>query len=128
MYLDYLQERYTEGDFNIPKVAEDFEDLQKQTGNSVTKLPEGFITWRLVGDAVIIDDIYVKPEHRQNRKISWKLHDLVLKQAKLANKRVAIGFTELIGKNHIAGLKAMNAAGFIPAFKTNISHVFIKGI
>lgn len=123
MYLDYLKERYNEADFNLIEAANDFESFY----DLIHKTDSGFITYELKGDAVIIHDIWVKPECRGMTE-SLKLFNHVMKEAKTAGKRVAIGFSEFTGKNHLLGVKAMKSVNFVPAFKTNREFVFIKGI
>lgn len=117
----YIKERYG------PEATIDWNDYLKDSNFDFHTTDFGFVTYRLQGDAVIMGDIYIKPEHR-NQKNAWMLHDDVMNKAKKHNKRVAIGFSDFIGQNHILGLQAMKAAGFVPAYKTNDQFVFLKGI
>lgn len=118
---DYLDERYEEG----AKI--DFASYLNEHDLTLYKTEEGFITYKLQGDAALIYDLYCSPNAR-GHTLAWKLHDIVLEAAKKHDKKVMIGFSEATGKNHIAGLKAMKVAGFQPALKTNKQFIFIKGI
>lgn len=130
MILEYLKERFGEEQFLPLSVEEAAAKLHKgwaQKKVSVHQSEHGFISYTLKGDAVIIHDLYIKPESRGHVN-AFKLHDKVIAEAREAGKRVAIGFTEVAGKNHILGIKAMKIAGFQPAQKTDTRFVFIKGI
>lgn len=130
MYLEYLKERYNDYDFyplTLEQIAKRFESLQEELGNEIIKKPEGFMTYKLEGDAVLINDFYVKPQYRGHTK-AWEFHDEVIDIARKAGKKVAVTFAELLGKNHLKGIGAIRTAGFIPAFKTTSDIVFIKGI
>lgn len=118
---DYLAERYLEG------LSIDWNAYLKDYGLTCYMTTGGFVTYKLQGDAAIIYDMYVAPAFR-NHTYSWQLHDVVLAKAEKAGKRVMITFSEYMGKNHMAGITAIQIAGFKPAFKTNEEFVFIKGI
>lgn len=119
----YIAERYDDN------LEIDWNDYLKEYGLTCYMTSYGFVTYKLQGDAAIIYDIYVKPEYREKgHPGAWKLHNYVKKLAELAKKRVMIGFSQYLGQNHMAGLKAMKVAGFSPAFKTDEEFVFVKGI
>lgn len=121
MYLDYIKERYGEGlDINWKEYLEKYQLAEYAT-------PQGFITYKPQGDAMLIYDMYVKPAFRKHTH-AWVLHNHVRNLGEDFGKRVMITFSDFKGKNHIAGIKAMKVAGFVPAFKTNEEFVFIKGI
>ena len=121
MYKEYLNERY------VPNLDLNWDQYLKETKLSCLETEHGFVTYQFDGDDLIIYDMYIKPESRSSKN-AWFLHNELVKEAKLQNKRVAITFSDFIGKNHILGLRAIKAAGFKPAFKTNDQFVFIKGI
>lgn len=127
MIRAYLEERYEPEDFDFDQVENSFEEGLSQLGQTMLKKDEGFLVYEMKGDALIIHDIYVKPEFRGHTK-SWDLHNQVVEEAQQLGKRVAIGFSEIAGKNHSRGLKGLKVAGFEPAFKTRDQFVFIKGI
>lgn len=121
MIQAYLNERY--GD----NLELDWDEYLKRYELDCHKTYYGFVTYKMQGDCGIIYDMYVKPEFRKHT-YAWLLHDYVLKLAKSNGKRCFMTFSDFKGKNHMAGIKAMKVAGFIPAFKTNEEFVFIKGI
>lgn len=122
MFKEYLQERY-----NNELSLEDWEDYLSENELSVYETDNGFVTYKLQGDAALIHDMYVKPDYRKHTH-AWELHNHVLDQANQGGKRVMLTFSDFYGNNHLAGIKAMRVAGFIPAFKTMDQFVFIKGI
>lgn len=119
MIKDYIKERYGEN------LEIDWNGYLNNHQLDVYTTKDGFVTFKLEGDAAIIYDMYVKPYARSHTH-AWDLHDHVLNKA--SGKRVMITFSEFKGKNHLAGIKAMKVAGFVPAFKTDEEFVFIKGI
>lgn len=130
MYRDYINERYTDEDlapYSILEVAENFEEIYAQDGFQILKTLFGFVTYKFIGDAVIIDDLYVKPEWR-SKKNAWKLHDVLLRQAQREGKRVMITKSEKAPKNRHLGLAAIKAAKFVKAYDLNEGELFIKGI
>lgn len=130
MYLDYLKERYTEADvapLTLEQVAEKFEEIYKHGGSQILKTPQGFATYELVGDALIINDLYVKAGCRRTGE-AWRIHNLLVDLARTKGKRVAITFSEKYGKKHFLGLAAIHAAGFHPSHELDNGLMFIKGI
>lgn len=130
MYLDYLQERYNATDFEpltLPEIADKFEDIQRVNGNLIFKTDKSFVTYSLKGDALIIDDMYVKPEARKLNE-AWNLWKSLYKLAQKYQKRVIITFSETLGKNRHMGLKVIKFAGFKPAYELNTGTMFIQGI
>lgn len=128
MYLDYLKERYREGDFLLmthERIASRFEEAVECSGLEIIKKPYGFVTYKLEGDAVIIYDMYVSPSFRGQDK-AWELHNEVLEKA--TDKRVAITFVDKLGQNHQLGIGAIKAAGFKLHQATSTDFVFLKGI
>jgi len=117
---EYINERYGDYDIDWNFYLKKYELICNITGY-------GFVTYKLQGDAVIIYDMYVKPEYRKHT-YAWLLHDHVMQKGLENNKRVMLTFSDFVGKSHMAGIKAMKVAGFSPAFKTNEEFVFIKGI
>lgn len=129
MYLDYLKDRYEDTDFlplTLEEVANDFEKLVLKD-SMLLKTEEGFISYEMQGDAVIIYDIFIRPEYRQ-QLAAQELGAKVLAEARMHGKRVAIGFSEFGGKNHEFGMRAMKRAGFQPAHQTSSNIVFFKGL
>src|SRR5690242_8330462 len=130
MYLAYLQERYEPQDLAplTPEfVAQNFEAIQKQIGAHLFKTETGFVTYRLQGDAILVLDMYVKPEARQKGE-AWKLHNALLKLGKLYNKQVMITFSDHSEKNRNLGLNTIKAFAFEPAHNLKTAQMFIKGI
>lgn len=126
MYSDYLKERYNETDFN----HEEFQNLDAkyaEVGIKTINTMHGFLTYKIEGDAIVITDIYVKPQYRDH-KAAWFLHDLAMERANKAGCRVAIGFSEKAGKKHELGKQALHTAGFKKYLETSTSDVYIKGI
>lgn len=119
MLADYIAERYPDID---PALCADYLEQHNKIINEF-----GFVTYALEGDALIILDMYVKPEVRGTKQ-AWKMHDELIEASRQAGKRVAITFSEFKGSNQHLGLAAIKAAGFKPAFTTNVDTVFIKGI
>jgi len=111
----------------MEQLAEEFENIQRSMGVQVFKTDRSFLTYQLSGDAVIIYDIYVKPEAR-NQNEAWRLFKSLIPVAQQLGKRVVIGFSEKIGKNKDLGVIAMQAAGFVRAHEDKLRTVFIKGI
>lgn len=123
MFEAYIDERY--GD----NLKIDWREYLNRFDLTCHKNEYGFVAYKLQGDAAIVNDIYVLPQFRKpGHPAAWSLHNYVLKHAKLACKRVMIGFSDFMGKNHKAGIKAMTVAGFVPAFDTTTKTVFVKGI
>jgi GNAT superfamily N-acetyltransferase len=130
MFLDYLKERYLPEDFapvTLEQIADRIEDVLKQNKMQLFQTAKGFVTFRYQGDAVIIFDMYVKPEYRKSGE-AWKLHNALVRLARSQGKRVAITFSETEGQNRDLGLAAIEAAAFQPMFKTEDIQAFIKGI
>lgn len=132
MILDYVKERYNPTDFeeSLDSIAERFERDYRSKGVITAKTEAGFITFQIKGDALIVWDIFVKPEYRDKAKASaaWKLHNIAKSIGEKWGMRVMIGFSEKNGKNKEAGVKAMKTAGFMKAYDTDLSTVYIKGI
>jgi GNAT superfamily N-acetyltransferase len=130
MYLAYLKERYRESDFlpaKLEDIAAGFEALWHKVGALILKTSFGFVTYKLEGDALIIFDMYVKPEHRTQRKARL-LHDVLIELAQKNSKRVAITFVDFVGQNNLPGIEAIASVGFIPTQSFDNSQMFIKGI
>lgn len=129
MYLDYLTERYESSDFlplTLEEVGRRFEEFMPKN-RAIYKDETGFASYHMEGDAIIIHDIFIKPDFRKNQS-GQKLGETLFNKARDLGKRVAIGFTEIAGKNHLLGMKAMKAAGFKPAGNTLSRFIFIKGL
>jgi GNAT superfamily N-acetyltransferase len=126
--IAYISERYGNIEGTTPhSLANQWRERLKSSGKKVFESEYGFMVYQLQGDAVILWDIYVKPEYRNNKQ-AWRFHDALLQLGQKLGKRVMIGFSEHAGQNHQLGRGALKAAGFQPAFKTERSEVFIKGI
>ena len=121
MIQAYLNERYQEG------LEIDWNHYLVDNGLTCYMTGFGFVTYKLQGDSVLLYDLYVKPEYRKHT-YSRVLFDMVVDIGQKADKRCCITFSQFIGKNHLAGIRAMNIAGFVPAFKTDEEFVFLRGI
>lgn len=121
MIQDYIKERYGEG------LEVNWKEYLERHQLKCHKTYYGFVTYKLQGDAALLYDLYVKPTYRKHT-YGWLLHDHVISEARNSGKYVAITFSEFKGINHMAGIKAIQLAGFSPAFKTNKEFVFVKGI
>ena len=129
MILDYLKDRYLPENFpvSMEKAAEIYEQLLAQQGKQLFKTEKGFFIYSLRGDAAIMHDIYVQAGARQKGE-AWNLFNAFHTIARLAGKRVLIGFSEYEGKNQHLGLIALKAAGFQPTLKLTEKQVFIREV
>lgn len=126
----YIQERYgneIKDLAHLEEVAIAYADYLARESFQVLNIPGGFITFKLQGDACIVNDVYTTKDARK-KGVGWKLFYNILKLSKKAGKNVIIGFSEHLGRNHEDGLGFMKAAGFKKAFDTEISQVFIRGV
>jgi L-amino acid N-acyltransferase YncA len=130
MYEAYINERYTEKDmkpFSIKEVAKNFEKLMEVNGRKILSLLTGFVTYEFCGDAVLIYDIYIKPEYRGTKQ-ARKIHDVLIETARNIGKRVAIAIAEHDGINQQLGLTAIKAGGWLPSYQLEKATIFVKGI
>lgn len=56
--------------------------LKERKNESMIKVNDGFIVFKIIGNVCLISEIYIRPEFRQN-KIASHLADQVFKLAKL---------------------------------------------
>ncbi len=127
MFRAYLQELTNEV---LPLGTErNFAKYLKDRGDKVLTTATGFMAYRLQGDAMIIDEMYVKPEFRKSYEC-LKMFQTLLKLAEEANKNVLIGFSEpRSNKNPLPGIKAMESVGFKKVQSLNDgTQVFLRGI
>lgn len=103
------------------------EQLAKMKDVKIVERPYGFATYLMLGDCAAILDMWVRPSAR-SRGYAWKLHDYILKEAKIARKNVMITFSGKKNQKRYLGLSAIEAAGFKPAYELKNSTMFIKGI
>lgn len=120
----YIEERY---DAEMATRYSDYLKYVQQEGIVSYENDHGFVTMKPEGDALIVYDMYILPEHRGQHK-AWGLWNAVQEFAKSCNKRVIITFSEKAGKNHNLGLRAMQAVNFVKMFDTNIDSVYIRGV
>jgi GNAT superfamily N-acetyltransferase len=126
MFADYINERF-EADELPPGAADKFEEVLTRTGAQIFKTDKGFITFELRGDAVILRDLYIKPEHRRQGE-GERMHEALLALARNCGKRVMITFSEYSKKNREMGLSIIAVNGFRPAYHLDNARMFIKGI
>lgn len=123
--FNYLIERYNFTDNNLASSL--YADYLKKEGFISIENEYGFIIYKFQGDACIINDIFINKEYRKLGK-SWNLFNSLLTIIKNnENCKILIGFSEFGGKNHVEGIKAMEAAGFINTQYLKDKIVFMRG-
>lgn len=122
MIKQYITERYGTGEVGTEKVHRCL-DYWKSLGAFVDDFMYGFIAQKKQGDAHIIYDLYVMPEHRRT-KIATKVFELI---CKTTNANVIITCSDFAGQNRNLGLNAIKSVGFIPYMRTNNKQWFIRG-
>ena len=121
MINSYLKDRYN-GTIEKKKYLSEL----KQYGFSIFMTFYGFFTYKKVGDALIVGDIYIHGKYRKTG-LSRKLFDIIRARAKETGVNILIGFSEKAGVNHIDGVKSLKAVGFIPTQELKDTTVFMRG-
>lgn len=121
MLRSYLQERYPETD-----LTQWVQGLNR-LGMRIHKTSYGFFTYKAVGDALIVGDLYVKIKDRTTGK-GRELFEQILETAREAGCSLLIGFSEHGGANQHVGRAAMKLAGFTRAMELTDSTVYFRGI
>lgn len=121
----YIDERY--GNLGDPKkLRELYEAYLEKSRIETHSYPFGFYTAKPQGDAYIVFDLYTSPRYRK-QAYAWKLFDQIRSEAQRLHKNVIIGFSEHLGRNHKDGTGAMEAAGFLKAYSSDIGEIFMRG-
>jgi len=105
--------------------ADSYWDGLQKMGAFVYHNMKGFMIFHTNGDAVIVRDIYIKPEYRDKGNALHYLHKL-LEIAVTLKKNVIIGINTLSG-NLSDGRNVMTAGGFKKYLETPEFEFFIRG-
>jgi len=123
MIKDYIKESYP----SVPITEGQYLSALNLEGYSLYKTRYGFFNYKIQGDAMIIGDVFVAPEHRSKGKCR-ELFQKVRQIAKLAKVNVLIGFSETENSAPGMGQGMMKALGFEQSYETSAGlKVFIRG-
>ena len=122
----YIKERYID-DERSSYLAFEYMTYLNREKFKILELNEDFIVYKFKGDACIINDVYVKKEHRKT-KASWKIFNELRKITTNNDKcNVLIGFSEFYGKNHEDGKSAMKSVGFVKILEDDTKEIYMRG-
>lgn len=118
---DYINERYPSA-----KLSDWLERLSIE-GFSIYRTSHGFCTYRVLGDSLIISDLYVKLESRGLKK-AWELFYKMRDIARRSGAFCMLTFADYGGINQHLGRAAIKAIGFKLAHELENRSVFIRGV
>lgn len=127
---DYIKERGSSSEEKLEETALAYLGLLQKQKAIIKSYPFGFSTYRKVGDALVVADIYLAPEFRriENQKYGWQIFKDLRAEALRQNVSLIIGFSEAGGSNKKAGEIAMKTAGFVKAYETSSRDIYMRGV
>jgi hypothetical protein len=125
----YIKERCGSLALDPERGASDYLAFLEKQGASIKEYDFGFSTFRRVGDALVIADIYVLPEFRkvENQKCAWQIFYDLKEIALKEGLNLMIGFSEKGGEKKHLGERAMKAAGFQKVYETDAREIYMRG-
>lgn len=122
----YIKERYPDLFGMKPdEICQKYTDHLAQSGTHVLESESGFATYKMIGDALVIYDMYVFPEFRNERR-SHELFNELRQSAQKLHKSVIITFSEFAGSKHELGKRAILSNGFQKVFDRHSGEVYMR--
>lgn len=101
--------------------------LKERLGDVLLERDEGFATYRFIGDAVYIVDIYVRPDFRRTM-VASNMADEIAEIAKEKGCKEMIGTVSSMSKNPTDSIKVLLGYGMKFFSSTNEGLIFKKEI
>lgn len=97
-----------------------FEYLKEKENFDVVQIPQGFATYKIIGEECYLRDIYVAPEFRHSNKAK-ELSEKVRAEAMKAGCKFLTGSVCLASNNPTRSMKAILGDGFeVVTYKDNL--------
>jgi len=124
---EYIKERY-DGIFEDSAYAAAlYLKYLHDDGKTIVEKPYGFYTYKFIGDALIISDIFILKPMRDSAKIIEMVNELRKIAQNNPKCSVIIGFSEKVGPNRESGIKIMKVTEFIPLGEEENRTIYIRG-